>query len=128
MSLENPHLLEKEIHSSHDASLFSSGHFLLRIKNLTSAFSSTNPRIASVYAKLFREYNKQVSSLGLTELMLGSFSDGSMDAGFGVIGDGANDGLNEVQEFMEERVLQENRSFLLLENGDNLIADSSFSE
>ena len=112
---ENIHLLEKEIHSSHNVTLFSNNHYANRIGALSSEYSISEHFHA--YAKVIQELNRKYSQFNLSSKITSP-----VDAGFkptdltSFIG-------SVISPSVPDNILTENSNTLVQENGFNLVLE-----
>lgn len=112
---ENIHLLEKEIHSSRDVSLFSNNHYASRIVALASEYSISEH--FHLYAKAIRELNKKHNEFNLSSKIVAP-----VDAGFKPT-DLTNFMLSTNSPGVPDNLLAENFNTLVQENGFNIVLE-----
>jgi hypothetical protein len=115
MAVQSIHNLEKEIHSSHDVSLFSNNHYANRIAALVSEYSISEH--FHVYAKTIRELNKKHNEFNLSSKIISP-----VDAGFKPINLSNFLSLSN-SPGVPDNLLAENYNTLVQENGFNIVLE-----
>lgn len=118
MSSENPHLLEKEIHSTSDTGILAGGTLESRIGALASVYETGDSQNYHMFTHIIQELNRKLDQFGFAGNIVGPTDAGFRPLNFvDFFGDASpSSGLSDFLELEDD-------SYLLQENGSRLILE-----
>lgn len=118
MSSENPHLLEKEIHSTFDTGVLAGGTLESKIASLASVYPTGDSQNYHMFTHMIQELNRKLDQYGFASNIVEPIDAGFRPLNFAdFFGDASpSSGLADFLEL-------ENDSYLFQENGSRLILE-----